>query len=297
MPAVVQHRTRSLQILRHDVVVHVETVTDGEIAFAYLAEPHVLIEGDGAVAAVHVQLVADDLCFGGVSHASFSVLQQLSAETFALQLWQEVDLLQMEENTLVVFLFNVEGHVTGIVSLDGEDVELMPLVAYLFAETCFRIHPFHHVLHLLRGEDVAVGVTKCNVGHFANGGNVRQGGFANGVHKLWIGKYRLKGVEIGVVRGIEERTGFSAHAVPVDMFDTGKVGASKVKTAAVEDDSVSRVVNLPKATAVAVVFAPNKEVAMKTDIPEFENAVFADDEFLSHTLILREPTCSVRATR
>ena len=46
----------SLYLHSHDIVVHVVTVSDGKVTFTYLRHAHVLVEAEGRIVAVHVEL-------------------------------------------------------------------------------------------------------------------------------------------------------------------------------------------------------------------------------------------------
>ena len=96
---------------------------------------------------------------------------------------------------------------------------------------------------------------------------------------------------------VEQGARLAANHRPFDLLVATEVRTAEIIALPIEDDGIAGVINFPKTTAKASIFSPNEKVAMQMNIPKFENAVLADDEFLSHTLILREPTCSVRATR
>ena len=147
---------------RHDVVVHVEALADGEVAGAGLVHAHSLIEGDGAVVAVHVQLHGAGCGMHGADVINGGI-EQLPPVVEAMAMGQDIDFLKVEQVGLLLLYADV-AHRRFSFKTNEIDVP----VGHLPVKVGKRIHPFHHVVVLFGSEDVLVGFGKHLPGQVVN---------------------------------------------------------------------------------------------------------------------------------
>ena len=182
----------------HDVVVHVEAVSDVEVALAEDVEAEVMVEADRRIVAVHVQFdtgpipfnapscnlthmsnfphMVDLPCKSSLPHMSDRTLKQGSAESVALFRRKYIDFLKVKEQAAVVGdSFGLYGNISACLPVAVCNVIHMSLVELLL-QICRRVHPVHHVLHLLRRQDFPICVSEHNLSHVVNAHDVLAGG-------------------------------------------------------------------------------------------------------------------------
>lgn len=180
----------------HDVVVHVEAVSDVEVALAEDAETEVMVEADRRIAAVDVQFDTrptpfntpfstsscnfphmDNLpCKNGLPHMSDRTVKQGSAESVALFRRKYIYLLKVKEQAAVVGdSLGLYGNISAWLPVAVCNVIHMSLVELLL-QICRGVHPVHHVFHLLRRQDFPICVSEHNLSHVVNAHDVLAGG-------------------------------------------------------------------------------------------------------------------------
>lgn len=160
----------------HDVVVHVESVSDVEVALAEDVEAEVMVEADRRIVAVHVQFYPGFASTCSLPHMSDHTLKQGSAESVALFRRKYIYLLKVKELAAVVGdSFGLYGNISAWLPVAVCDVIHMSLVKLLL-QICRGVHPVHHVLHLLRRQDFPICVSEHNLSHVMNAHDVIAGG-------------------------------------------------------------------------------------------------------------------------
>ena len=162
----------------HDIVVHVESASDFEIAFAQFAHTHPFVEFYGFVMAIYVELHP-----AGSRVELFDVFDSLAEEeaprVHTLESWQDVDFLQDVE----VLRFGLDREIAAGSAVLVGDVIYVPF-GHLPPEVFGGVHPLHHVVQLFGRKDGFIGVGKCDAGHLAYQSTIFDGGFSGSKHKV-----------------------------------------------------------------------------------------------------------------
>lgn len=163
----------------HDIVVHVESASDFEIAFAQFAHTHPFVEFYGFVMAIYVELHP-----AGSRVELFDVFDSLAEEeaprVHTLESWQDVDFLQDVE----VLRFGLDREIAAGSAVLVGDVIYVPF-GHLPPEVFGGVHPLHHVVQLFGRKDGFIGVGKCDAGHLAYQSTIFDGGFSGSKHKVF----------------------------------------------------------------------------------------------------------------
>ena len=171
----------SLYLHSHDIVVHVVTVSDGKVAFAHLRHAHVLVEAEGRVVAVHVELHAAGSGMYFLDVLDGLTEKEASAVCF-LEVGQHINLLEVEE----VFAFGLDGYVARYFALFvGQQVDVA-FFFHLLADVFGGIHPVHHVVNLCWGQDIFVGFRENLPGQLVDELAVGSICFSNGKHCVFV---------------------------------------------------------------------------------------------------------------
>ncbi len=161
-----------------DIVVHVETVADREVALTQTAHPHVLVEAERPVAPVHVQLHA-----AGLRLQSPDMRHRRAEEegpgAAPLEAGQHVDLLQVEQP----FALPLDGDIAARLAVARSDVEDMAS-AQLLPQALLRVHPLHHVVQLCGREQLPVGRRESHAGQRADQRNIGLRGLSTCKHGI-----------------------------------------------------------------------------------------------------------------
>ena len=163
----------------HDIVVHVESASDFEIAFAQFAHTHPFVEFYGFVMAIYVELHP-----AGSRVELFDVFDSLAEEeaprVHTLESGQDVD-----------FFAGCRGRLLRAGQRDSRR-ECRPCrrcnirALRPSAAGGFRgVHPLHHVVQLFGRKDGFIGVGKCDAGHLAYQSAIFDGGFSGSKHKVF----------------------------------------------------------------------------------------------------------------
>lgn len=152
----------------HDVVVHVEAVSDVEVALAEDAEAEVMVEADRRIVAIHIQFYPSFASTCSLPHMSDRTVKQGSAESVALFRRKYIYLLKVKEQAAVIGdSLMLYGDISACLPIAVCDVIYMSLVKLLL-QIFRRVHPFHHVLHLLRRQDFPICMPEHNLSHVMN---------------------------------------------------------------------------------------------------------------------------------
>ena len=151
-----------------DVVVHVEAVSYVEVALAEDTEAEMVVESDRRIVAVHVQFDTGFASTCSLPHMIDSTVKQGSAESVALFRWKYIDFLKVKEQAAVIGdSLMLYGDISACLPIAVCDVIYMSLVKLLL-QIFRRVHPFHHVLHLLRRQDFPICMPEHNLSHVMN---------------------------------------------------------------------------------------------------------------------------------
>ena len=164
-----------LHLNRHDVVVHVESVANGEIALGVDFHSHPLVEPDGAVVAVYVQVEAAGRRMLTL-YVTDGRLKELLPDAFSLSGREYIDLLEVIHIVRLLLYRDIPHRFVAVV---GEKVHVS-LVGNLSVQTVAAVHPLHHVFQLLWTEDAAIGGREDFFCQPADDGNIVEGSGADG---------------------------------------------------------------------------------------------------------------------
>ena len=159
----------------HDVVVH-EVRADGHIDLALAHEAAALIEGNGGVVAVHVQV--EEVAAGGAGGV-FDGFDEVLAQALALAGGQHVNLVQLVAGGAVgsgLGGLGRKGGEAGRLARHVGHQKLVLLLIHLPLEGGRRVYHPVHILQLLLRNDEAVGGLPGGLGQPDDGRNVDERG-------------------------------------------------------------------------------------------------------------------------
>lgn len=135
-----------------------------EISLTQDRHPQMSVEGNGLVASVYVEFDTRLTTMRFRLHMLERTVEEDSSEALSLTGRQHIYLLKMIHlDTLRIKTFLLYRYITARKSGTREDIVHMP-VFELFHDIFWGIHPIHHILHLFRRQDVAVGMSECDFG-------------------------------------------------------------------------------------------------------------------------------------
>ena len=165
------------QIQPHDVIVHEIAVSDRIVALPELTHAQVLIEVQRLIVAVDMQFHTAGLRMTLADPLKNTVKEE-TAYVLPLTFGQHIDFLQVENIQSVLALIAVRRikrlhrHIAHGLPVDLSNKISMVFLGHLLPETVRRVHHIHHIIALLRCNDIFIGRRKRYISYRLNNRNV-----------------------------------------------------------------------------------------------------------------------------